>query len=148
MRRTLGRRAGGAVVAWQAGRRALGIPDYLLPAPSAIAQALWDDRPTLATQTGVTLREMLFGFALAMASGLGAAIVLRRCGAAHAVYPLLIGSQSVPSWRSLRSWSSTSASAWRPRSLIVALVCFFPISVNALDGFARRPDVPCGRCAR
>ena len=41
--------------------RAAAVPDYLLPAPSEIAAALWDERSTLAAQALVTLREMVVG---------------------------------------------------------------------------------------
>ena len=83
--------------AWQAWVDLRSVPDYLLPSPGEIARSLWSNRTTLAHETGVTLREMLFGFALAVVVGLGAAIVLTRVGwLRNAVYPLLVASQSVP----------------------------------------------------
>jgi putative hydroxymethylpyrimidine transport system permease protein len=128
------------LVLWEAHVRVRGIPDYLLPAPSAIAQALWDQRSPLASQTLVTAREMVLGFATAVAAGLGAAIVIQRLPwLRNAVYPLLVASQSVPVVAIAPLLVIYLGFGLAPKVLIVALVCFFPITANALDGFASAP---------
>jgi len=125
----------GLVLAWEAWVQLRGVPDYLLPAPSAIAQALWDERSTLASQALVTLREMLLGFAAAVAAGLAAAIVMQRLPWLRtALYPLLVGSQSVPVVAIAPLLVIYLGFGLAPKVLIVALVCFFPITVNSLDG--------------
>ena len=130
----------GLVLAWEAWVQLRGVPDYLLPAPSAIAQALWDERSTLASQALVTLREMLLGFAAAVAAGLAAAIVMQRLPWLRtALYPLLVGSQSVPVVAIAPLLVIYLGFGLAPKVLIVALVCFFPVTANALDGFASAP---------
>jgi NitT/TauT family transport system permease protein len=59
---------------WEAIARLKGIPPYILPAPSAIAQSLWVDGPSLLASLLVTLRVTLA--ALAAAAFFGGAIAL------------------------------------------------------------------------
>ena len=59
---------------WEAVVRVQGIPPYILPAPSAIAQSLWTDGPSLFGSLLVTLRITLA--ALAAAALFGGAIAL------------------------------------------------------------------------
>jgi NitT/TauT family transport system permease protein/putative hydroxymethylpyrimidine transport system permease protein len=97
---------------------ALHIEPFLVPAPSDIAQSLWSDRTLLADNGGVT-----FAVALHLSP------TLRR-----AFYPLLIASQTVPIVviaPILVVWLGFGIG---PKLVIIALICFFPITVNTLDG--------------
>ena len=62
------------LAAWEAVVRLRGIPPYILPAPSAVAQSLWVDGPSLLSSLLVTLRITLA--ALAAAAFFGGAIAL------------------------------------------------------------------------
>jgi len=120
--------------AWELYVRVRGIPDYLLPAPTDIAATLWDERSTLADQALVTLREMVIGLAAAVAAGLGSAIILHRSDTLRrAVYPLLVASQSVPVVAVAPILVIYLGFGLAPKVLIVALVCFFPVTVATLD---------------
>jgi putative hydroxymethylpyrimidine transport system permease protein len=124
------------LAAWQAFVRLRGVPDWLLPAPSDIARALVDDRSRLASDTLVTVREMLIGYLAAVAFGIAAATGLHWSPTARrAVYPLLVASQSVPVVAIAPILVIYLGFGLAPKIVIVALVCFFPITVNALDGF-------------
>jgi ABC-type nitrate/sulfonate/bicarbonate transport system permease component len=128
------------LLAWEGWVRLRGIPDYLLPAPTDVARALWHNRSDLAAQALVTLREMVLGLLLAVAAGLSAAIVLQRLDWLRAaVYPLLIASQSVPLISLSPLLLIYLGFGLTPHVVIVALVCFFPVTANALDGFRRTP---------
>jgi NitT/TauT family transport system permease protein len=59
---------------WEAAVRLTGVPVYILPAPSAIAQSLWVDGPSLFGSLLVTLRITLA--ALAAAAVIGGIIAL------------------------------------------------------------------------
>jgi ABC-type nitrate/sulfonate/bicarbonate transport system permease component len=129
------------LLAWEAAARwelladALSIKPYLIPAPSEIAEALWDDRELLAENGWVTLREVVLGFALAFVLGVGFALCLHLSETARrAFYPLLVASQTVPIIvvaPILVVWFGFGIT---PKLLIIALICFFPITVNTLDG--------------
>jgi putative hydroxymethylpyrimidine transport system permease protein len=138
---SFGRRYGSAValvvilvVLWQAAVRLFDVPDYLLPAPSEIVSAL-GDWPVLGGASWVTLQEVIYGFAIALAAGVVIAIVLHASALLRrAVYPLLIGSQSVPIIVIGPILVVVLGYNILPKLIIVALICFFPIVVNTLDG--------------
>ena len=124
------------IAAWQAYVRLRGVPQYVLPAPTDVARTLWDERGPLASAAAVTAREMLAGFAVALAFGLAAAVVLHASPTLRrAVYPLLVASQSVPVVAIAPILVIYLGFGLAPKLVIVALVCFFPITVAALDGF-------------
>jgi ABC-type nitrate/sulfonate/bicarbonate transport system permease component len=120
---------------WHLLADALNIEPFLIPAPSDIAEALWKDRDLLADNAWVTLQEVVLGFACAAAAGLLFAVLLHLSETLRrAVYPLLVASQTVPIIvvaPILVVWFGFGIG---PKLAIIALICFFPITVNTLDG--------------
>jgi putative hydroxymethylpyrimidine transport system permease protein len=120
---------------WDVLADALSVEPFLIPAPSDIAQALWEDRELLAENAWVTLKEVVLGFALAVAAGVGFAVALHLSPALRrAFYPLLVASQTIPIIviaPILVVWFGFGIG---PKLAIIALICFFPITVNTLDG--------------
>jgi ABC-type nitrate/sulfonate/bicarbonate transport system permease component len=129
------------LVAWQLAARwnvisnALNIQDFLIPAPSDIAKSLWEDRSLLLSNGWVTLKEVVLGFAIAAVVGVGFAILIHLSDLARrAVYPLLIGSQTIPIVILAPILVVWFGFGLTPKLVVVALICFFPITVNTLDG--------------
>ena len=76
---------------------ALNLDDILVPPPSEIASALWENRSLLLDNAWVTLKEILLGFLLAAAIGLAFAVLLHVSPTLRrAFYPLLVASQTIP----------------------------------------------------
>jgi len=127
---------------WEAVIRGFHVPKYLFPAPSQVAVALHDDWfRILAPATWVSLREVLIGFAIAAVAGVGLAVILHLFGPLRrAVYPLLIGSQTVPIVVLAPILVILLGYGIGPKLVIVALICFFPIVVNGLDGLRSVDD--------
>jgi putative hydroxymethylpyrimidine transport system permease protein len=124
-----------ALSLWELVVRLAHIPEYLLPAPSQIAADLAADWAVLGPALLVTLREVLIGFAIAAAAGMGLAVLLHASPVARrAVYPLLIGSQTVPIIVLAPILVIMLGYGTAPKLVIVALICFFPIVVNGIDG--------------
>lgn len=125
---------------WEGWVRVTETPRWLLPPPSAVARTLIVDRALLLHHTGVTLREVLLGFALALVAGLllAAAIDTSRI-LERAVYPLVIASQTVPIPALAPLFLIWFGYGLLPKVLVTALVGFFPIAVNTVDGL-RSPD--------
>jgi putative hydroxymethylpyrimidine transport system permease protein len=123
---------------WEAYVRLSGIDELLLPAPSAIAEAVYDDRVLLWDNFTVTAGEIGLGIAAAVAVGLVSAVAIHFSPALRRVlYPLLVGSQTIPIpvvAPLLVVWFGFDLG---PKIVIVALVCFFPIVVPTLDALGR-----------
>ena len=114
---------------------ALSIEDFLVPAPSHIAESLWRDRSLLADDAWVTVREVVLGFLIALAAGLAFAIVLHLSETLRrAFYPLLVASQTIPPVAIAPILVVWFGFGIGPKLFLVALICFFPITVNTLDG--------------
>jgi putative hydroxymethylpyrimidine transport system permease protein len=113
----------------------LGLEDFLVPSPSQIASTLWNDRSLLADNAWVTLREVLLGFGLAAACGLAFAAALHLSETLRrAFYPLIVASQTVPIIAIAPILVVWFGFGIGPKLAIIALICFFPITVNTLDG--------------
>lgn len=114
---------------------ALGLQPTLVASPSQIASALWSNRSLLADNAWVTLREVVPGFLVAVAIGFTLAVALHLFESLRsAVQPLLIASQTIPVIviaPILVAWFGYGIG---PKVGIIALICFFPIAVNTLDG--------------
>ncbi len=82
---------------WEVYVDAGGVSSLVLPAPHAVAAALYDDRGTLLSNLWVTAREIVLGIVLAAIVALLAATLIHFSTLGRrALYPLLIGSQAVP----------------------------------------------------
>jgi putative hydroxymethylpyrimidine transport system permease protein len=125
-----------AAVAWQLYVDLAHVPDFLLPGPLGIVRAAIDNRDLLLQNAWPTLQIALFGFLLALVTGavLGAVIHLSRA-VERALYPIVIASQTVPVLALAPVLVVLFGFTIAPKLIIVALVCFFPITVNAVDGF-------------
>jgi ABC-type nitrate/sulfonate/bicarbonate transport system permease component len=122
---------------WEAYARLGSIDELILPAPDQVAASLWQDRGLLWDNLLVTGREVVLGLALALAAGLLLAFALHRSGPLRrAVYPLLIGTQAIPTATIAPLLAAWLGYGILPKLVIVALVCFFPIVVTTLDALA------------
>ena len=123
---------------WEAYTRLGGIDEIVLPAPTAVLTALYDDRVLLWDNFTVTAGEIGLGMLVALVLGLLCAIaihfsaILRR-----ALYPLLVGSQTIPIVLVAPLLVAWWGFGLGPKLAIVALVCFFPVVVPTLDALDR-----------
>ena len=123
------------VALWQ-GVASLGsVDDLTLASPVETARALNDDASLLFDNALTTLVEVLLGLAIAVALGAGAAIAMHlKRSVREAAYPLLIASQAVPIVVVAPLLILMFDYGIGPKIAIVALICFFPVTVNLLDG--------------
>ncbi len=131
----------GLLAVWEIIVRAAHVPEYLLPAPTQVLADLKTDWVILGPATWVTLREVVIGFVIAAAAGIGLAVVLHLFGPLRrAMYPILIGSQTVPVVVLAPILVILLGYGILPKLVIVGLICFFPIVVNGLDGLRSVDD--------
>jgi putative hydroxymethylpyrimidine transport system permease protein len=124
------------LVIWQLWIKIFDVPKYLFASPTAILTSLQKDWARyLEPNLWPTLSEVLVGFGISVVAGVGLAIVLHLFAPLRrAVYPLLIGSQTIPIVVLAPILVILLGYGLLPKVVIVALICFFPIVVNGLDG--------------
>ena len=146
----LGARAGGIVgrswmfilffaaffAAWELSVVLFDIPLYILTPPSLVVEKGWADLDRLLYYTWITGIETVTGFAISVVIGvpLGLAIafssVLRRT-----VYPFFVSLEMVPKIAFAPLFISWLGFGLLPKIIVVILVCFFPIVLNAILTF-------------
>jgi ABC-type nitrate/sulfonate/bicarbonate transport system permease component len=110
---------------------------FVLPAPHAIAAALWDNAGFLASNLRPTAEEVGLGILLALMLGFVLAVLIHLSPLLRrAVYPLAIGSQAVP----IAVIAPLLVFWWGfgllPKLVVIVLICFFPVLVTTVDGLA------------
>jgi NitT/TauT family transport system permease protein/putative hydroxymethylpyrimidine transport system permease protein len=123
--------------AWELYVDLAGVEEAVLPAPHAIAAALWNGRGLIAHNFSITAEEVVLGLAIAVAGGLAIAVAVHLVPLVRrAVYPLLVGSQAIPVpvvGVLLVFWWGFGLT---PKLFVIALICFFPVVVTTVDGLA------------
>ena len=124
------------IVLWQGLTTLFHVQTFLLPKPTDIATAFWDNKSTLWHAGIYTLKEALGGFAMGSGLGILAAIFLARFRTVgFALLPFAVAANAVPiiafapitnNWFGLLNPVSKMA--------IAAVLCFFPVMVNTLRG--------------
>ena len=125
------------VVCWEAIVRALKVPNYLMPAPSEIAQTVRSDPALLLRHVAPTLAETAAGFLVGNIIGLTVAVVVSQTHSLErTVLPLLVGLRSIPIIAITPVLTLILGRGAPTLVTIVALICFFPMVVNASRGLA------------
>jgi putative hydroxymethylpyrimidine transport system permease protein len=129
---------------WELYVRLAHVPHYILPAPSAVAQAVWQYREQLfITHLPVTVAETLLGFVLSVVLGaaLGAGMHLWR-PVEQALYPLVVASQTIPVIAISPVFLWWFGYTLSQKVAVVVLFGFFPVAVGAIDGLrSADPDL-------
>ena len=131
----------GALLAWELLVRLLGIKQFILPSPVAIANAVVTYFPDLWQSASYTLVEILLGLAIGVVAGILAGIVTARYGAfRESILPFAIAANSVPiiafapifnNWFGIDKQLS--------KAMIAAVICFFPVMINTVRGLTSAP---------
>jgi NitT/TauT family transport system permease protein len=121
---------------WQYAIDWFGVPAYILPKPSVIVMKALPDLPRLLGDLRITALETVLGYAVALvvAVPLGLAIafssILRKT-----VYPFCVSIEMTPKIAFAPLFVSWLGFGIVPKIIIVFLVCFFPIVLNAVLAF-------------
>jgi NitT/TauT family transport system permease protein len=128
------------LLVWEMATRALRIPRFIMPAPSAILGEGWEWRYRFIGHTWVTLYETLGGFALSMVVGVPLAVLIVYSPALRAaIYPLVILAQSVPKIAIAPVLLLVLGYGEVPKMVVAFLVAFFPVVVDTATGLAATP---------
>lgn len=111
------------------------IPAFLLPAPTAVAQALWVNKMWLGYHSLITLTEILCGMALGVVTGALLALGMTYSPRLQRwMMPLVLTSQAIPVFALaplLVLWFGFGMSA---KVAMAVLVIFFPVTSAFYDG--------------
>jgi NitT/TauT family transport system permease protein len=122
-------------VGWEASVRIFRIPEFLLPAPSAIYAEMVATGPTMLKHTRSTLYTVLLGFGLSIAISLPLAVLITSSAlVANAVYPLLVLTQSIPKVALAPLLVVILGAGALPRVIVTLLVAFFPLVISIATG--------------
>ncbi|MFZ5824613.1 MAG: ABC transporter permease [Bacillota bacterium] len=134
----------GLLLLWEAGCRWLQVPNFILPAPSRIVQALWEWRgPLLTEHLPVTALEALLGLGISIVLGVALAVAMHLWPPLHrALYPLIVASQTVPVIAISPVFLFWFGYSLGQKVAVVVLITFFPIAIGTFDGLrSTDPDL-------
>jgi NitT/TauT family transport system permease protein len=123
------------VLIWYVGVVVSGVPQYILPSPLAVANALYKDWPTLGPALWVTTKITLMSLGLALIGGVGIAVFLVQGKWIElAFYPIAVILQVTPIVA-----ISPLILIYAPTTQVALLICaflvaFFPILSNMVQG--------------
>ncbi len=121
---------------WEVWTRLAGVPTYIVPAPSRVLDRLTGDLLFFAGEGMVTLAEALVGFALGTLVALvGATLMTQSRFIERSLLPLAILVKVTPVVAIAPLFVIWFGFGPAPKVLIVALITFFPVLVNAVTGF-------------
>jgi NitT/TauT family transport system permease protein len=125
------------VAGWHFAVSYFAIPRYVMPSPADVAAHIADDWPALLRGFWVTFVEFLLGFLAGAVAGFVFAVLMDAFRPVRGIlYPILITSQAIPIVAISAALTIWLGFGLAPKLVIVALVVFFPVVVNVLDGLA------------
>jgi len=128
------------VLAWQGVASLVSVDDLTLASPVETWGALRDDWSLLIDNAQVTLVEVALGLVISAVAGVLFAVAMHLVAPLRdAAYPLLVASQAIPVVVLAPIFVLAFDYGIGPKLAIVALICFFPITVNLLDGLRSTP---------
>jgi NitT/TauT family transport system permease protein len=114
------------------------VPQYIMPAPSLIAQALVTDFPFIAPHLGHTLVELFSGFAIGAITGLVLAAVITQFPFAEKIItPYVLLLVTTPMLAIVPLLILRFGFGYTPRIIAVALAAGPMVMINAATGFRR-----------
>jgi NitT/TauT family transport system permease protein len=124
------------IALWEGLVRGLDIQNFLLPPPSDISETVWTERDVLWAAAWFTFQEAFGGWVIGCSAAMIVALVLARWRIlGTALMPYLIAANAVPiiAFAPItNNWFGTLNQL--SKMVIAAVLCFFPVVINALRG--------------
>ena len=126
----------GFLVGWEIVVRTLGISQFILPGPTAIADAWVTYLPEISAAARYTVVEIILGLIIGVTAGIAVGVVTARYRPVQdSLMPFAVAASSVPilafaplfnNWFGLDSQLS--------KAMVAAVLCFFPVMINTVRG--------------
>jgi NitT/TauT family transport system permease protein len=127
----------GLFAIWEAAVWIFGIRQTVLPAPSAIAGAMYQYWPAIQRHSIQTLFTTTLGFGMAVVGGLALGLLIGWSRVIYAgLYPIMVGFNAIPKVAVVPILVIWFGIGTVPAVLTAFLIAFFPIVVNVATGLA------------
>ncbi|WP_044642206.1 ABC transporter permease [Risungbinella massiliensis] len=124
------------LLGWESAVSVYALEPWMLPAPTVIWKELIDRFPSLTIDIVATMRIAVQGLSIGVLVGTLLALLLHlNRWVYNTLYPLLVITQNIPTITLAPLLILWFGFGDLPKLLIVALVCFFPITISLLSGF-------------
>ena len=121
---------------WQLAVTIFHIEQWILPAPTQIISSFWQSRSLIFYHLIPTVVEAIVGLIGAVFIAIFIAMLMERFKTMRKIiYPFLILSQTIPFIILAPLLTLWFGFGLFPKIIIISLVCFFPITINLIDGF-------------
>ncbi len=111
------------------------VASFILPKPSLVIDSLSENHDWIITHLRVTLHESTTGFAIGVSVGITLALIYLFIPVLeNAIVPLAVIAKSVPFVAIAPFLFTYFGYGEKPKIIIVAIVCFFPVMFNMAAG--------------
>lgn len=125
------------VALWKAAVTVFAVPPYIMPPPEATLAAFEANLGKIGISVALTLRNAAAGLVVAFLVAIGlAALFVNSQKATHAVLPIVIGLRTAPVLAIAPILIMVFGRGIGTAIVVVVIVSFFPIMVNAMKGFS------------
>jgi putative hydroxymethylpyrimidine transport system permease protein len=129
-----------ALFVWQAIVSLSGVPQFILPSPLLVAQALWDNAGLLWKNALWSAGNLAVGLALGIVLGIETALVLALSRRARWLFrPILVVAQAVPVFALAPVITLWLGYGMQSKVVTIALVTYFPIASALFDRLMTLP---------
>ena len=120
---------------WELVVRLFAIPEFILPAPTAILAQIPQWGYTVVKNAGITLSTTLAGFAIALILGIVLGFMIGYSKLANlTLYPLLVAFNTIPKVALVPLLSLWFGIGAVPAIITAFMLAFFPMAVNVATG--------------
>jgi NitT/TauT family transport system permease protein len=127
-------------VLWEKAVALFGIKAYLLPPLSEVMSSVWTNRTMLAKEAWVTTRQILQGYAWAVAGGIAMGLVIYASPLARrTLYPMVVLFQGLPKIALAPLFIVWVGYGEASKVLMAFLFAFFPVVIGTIGGLEGVP---------
>lgn len=127
---------------WQLSVRLFVVPEYVLPAPTAIVRSIVVNHSTVIANLKTTSVEAVLGFFLGSFTGLAFGVLLAESRlVGRVLLPYIVGSNAVPIVAVAPLVVLWFGNGLLSKVVVSAFLCFFPLSINTYRGLSETPPI-------
>lgn len=124
------------LLVWELVVRVGLVPNFLLPSPTQVLEALVRDAGILAQHAATTLLEAAIGLAIGVLVGFVVAVLMDRFEPVYlALDPIITVSQTIPTVAIAPLLVLWFGYGLAPKVVLIVITTFFPVTVSLVGGF-------------